>query len=100
MKIRITSRYKLYRKISASDLVLIAVTPNWKDIVSFRGLKQVLRVAFNWGLDMKNNPFCMAKFLYQSGVEGVNIGSEMKSGDFSWLHTLKQLLVGVDKSEL
>lgn len=42
----------------------------------------------------------MAKFLYQSGVEGVNIGSEMKSGDFSWLHTLKQLLVGVDKSEL
>lgn len=59
-----------------------------------------MRAKFLTGYIMKNNPFCMAKFLYQSGVEGVNIGSEMKSGDFSWLHTLKQLLVGVDKSEL
>ena len=86
-----------FSDLPASDLILIGVTPDWKDIASFRGLKQVLKVAFNWSQDLNNKPFCKAKFLYNSVREGYNICSKIKEGDFYWFQTLKQLLTGVDE---
>ena len=86
-----------FSDLPASDLILIGVTPDWKDIASFRGLKQVLKVAFNWSQDLNNKPFCKAKFLYNSVREGYNICSKIKEGDFFFFFTLKQLLTGVDE---